>query len=68
MKRYLGDGVYADLEHGRVTLTTEDGIQTTNTIFLEADVYAALCAYVVAERRAPIVSPRPTVPGSDDIG
>lgn len=33
-KSYLGDGVYVDLEHGMVKLTTEDGYSATNTIYL----------------------------------
>jgi hypothetical protein len=46
MKSYLGDGVYADIEHGMVKLTTEDGISTTNTIFLEPEVIEALQRYL----------------------
>lgn len=37
-KRYLGDGVYVELENGMVKLTTEDGYRATNTIFLELEV------------------------------
>ena len=50
-KRYLGDGVYVELEPGMVKLTTGDGISATNTIYLEPDVYAAFLAYVADVRR-----------------
>jgi hypothetical protein len=45
-KRYLGDGVYVNFDDRRLELTTEDGITTTNTIVLEAEVYAELLKYV----------------------
>lgn len=45
-KAYLGDGVYVIEEYGGLTLTTENGISVTNTIFLEPEVYAALLKYV----------------------
>lgn len=44
-KRYLGDGVYAEIESGMIKLTTEDGVSVTNTIFLEVEVYRALVQY-----------------------
>jgi len=43
---YLGDGVYACIEDGMVKLTTEDGITTTNTIYLEPDILAAFMTWV----------------------
>lgn len=46
-KQYLGDGVYADFNvHGQVVLTTENGIETTNTIIIEMEVWEALRNYV----------------------
>lgn len=36
-KRYLGDGVYCEVERGMLKLTTENGIEETNTIFLEPE-------------------------------
>ena len=39
-KQYLGDGVYADMERGMIKLTTENGIEATNTIYLDDTVYA----------------------------
>lgn len=45
-KFYLGDSVYAEIEHGMVKLTTDNGFGPSNTIYLELDVYNALVAYV----------------------
>lgn len=45
-KTYLGDGVYAEFDGWVVQLTTEDGIRTTNTIFLEPEVFLALKQFV----------------------
>ena len=44
-KRYIGDGVYVDVEDSMLKLTTEDGISVTNTIFLEPYVYDALVRF-----------------------
>jgi len=41
-KFYLGDGVYIDMDASGVTLTTENGIETTNTIYLEPGVIAKM--------------------------
>lgn len=42
-KEYLGDGVYVEIDNAwMVKLTTEDGIQATNTIYLEPEVLGAL--------------------------
>jgi hypothetical protein len=45
-KRYLGDGVYADVNELGLVLTTENGIETTNEIVLEPEVLAELFRYV----------------------
>lgn len=45
MKTYLGDGVYAEQKDGRLVLTTEDGIRTTNEIFLEPEIIDALIMF-----------------------
>jgi len=45
-KQYLGDGVYVDWWEGGLVLTTENGIEQTNAIYLEPEVYAALQAFV----------------------
>lgn len=49
MKAYLGDGVYAEfdqLDSGSVKLTTENGLEVTNTIYLEAEVIDAFLDYL----------------------
>ncbi len=46
-KAYLGDSVYVDMwEPGGLVLTTEDGIQVTNRIYLEPKVVIALLRYL----------------------
>jgi len=52
MKVYLGDAVYVDVDREMLKLTTEDGIRTTNTIYLEGVVFDALCRYVKRLREA----------------
>ena len=44
-KAYLGDSVYADTENGMVKLTTENGYEPSNTIYLEPEVLSALVNY-----------------------
>lgn len=50
-KRYLGDGVYVEIENGMFKLTTGStlthalGRGITNTIYLEPEVYEALELY-----------------------
>jgi len=46
MKQYLGDGVYVTYDGYHLILTTENGIETTNTIYLDSVVYSALLKYV----------------------
>ena len=47
MKKYLGDGVYAvEDDAGTIVLTTENGIDVTNTIYLDPDVINALQDYL----------------------
>lgn len=45
-KEYLGDGVYVDVDELGLILTTENGIDVTNRIVLEEEVYGALLRYV----------------------
>lgn len=45
-KAYLGDGLYANWDGERIILTAEDGIRATNTVYLEADTWAALVDYI----------------------
>lgn len=44
-KSYLGDGVYVDYDGYGLVMTTENGIETTNSIYLEPKVIAALDRY-----------------------
>lgn len=44
-KDYLGDGVYVCKEDGMLKLTTENGVEVTNTIYLEVPVFLALVRY-----------------------
>jgi len=46
MKKYLGDGVHVELENNMIKLTTENGIEITNTIYLESEVYSALVKWI----------------------
>lgn len=39
-KRYLGDGCYVELDRGMVKLTTSNGTEDTNTVYLEPEVLA----------------------------
>ena len=41
-KNYLGDGVYVEIIAGEIVLTTSDGELTTNSIFLNSDVWESL--------------------------
>ena len=60
-KSYLGDGVYVDVERDMLKLTTEDGIEKTNTVYLEPEVWAALERYVARLG----VLPKPACPQPD---
>lgn len=42
---YCGDSVFADVENGMVKLTTENGIESTNTIYLEPEVMSQLLGW-----------------------
>ena len=45
-KEYLGDGAYVEHDGFNIILTTSDGAETTNSIYLEPRVYAQLIDYV----------------------
>lgn len=46
-KEYLGDSVYAQIdEYDNLILTTENGIEASNTIILEPSVVRALMTYL----------------------
>lgn len=55
-KRYLGDGCYVRFDGFALWLTAENGIDVTDTICLEPEVYTALKAYV-ADLMAPAAEP-----------
>lgn len=42
---YLGDAVYASFDGFHVVLETHDGIQTTNQIFLDPNVFQNLLTF-----------------------
>lgn len=43
---YLGDGLYADVKHGPVVITSENGINVLDRIVLEPEVFVALLRFV----------------------
>ena len=51
MKSYLGDGVYIDYDGHALVLTAENGIEATDRIFLEPEVWSRLEAYVAELRK-----------------
>lgn len=48
-KVYLGDGAFAEVTYEALVLTTEDGIKTTNVIYLEPEVLRLLLNYLGAK-------------------
>ena len=44
-KAYLGDGVYASIEHGMIRLVTSNGVEDSPPIYLEPQVLSALWDY-----------------------
>lgn len=56
-KDYAGDGCYMDFDGFGIILTTENGIETTNTIYLEPSVLSAVNRY--AERMKTLLT-KPT--------
>lgn len=50
-KSYLGDGVYAVLDYPHVVLTAENGIEASDTIYLDETTLAALERYVAHKRK-----------------
>lgn len=49
-REYLGDGVYIQHDGWNLILTTENGIEVTNTIYLEPRVFDAFEQYVLLRR------------------
>lgn len=44
-KKYLGDGCYADMDGRDIVLTTENGVDVTNTVYLEPETFRALVRF-----------------------
>ena len=44
-KSYIGDGVYIQTDGFAITLTTENGIIATNTIYLEPEHFRKIMEY-----------------------
>ncbi|MGA3064155.1 MAG: hypothetical protein ABSD90_13175 [Methylocystis sp.] len=44
-KTYLGDGVYATFDGYQAVLTAENGVETTNRIYLEPETIGALIRF-----------------------
>jgi len=45
IKTYLGDGVYVEFDGNGLILTTENGVEIHNTIYLESETFRALLAF-----------------------
>ena len=45
-KDYLGDGVHVDHDGFHIVLTTENGVETTNTVYLDPNVWINLKLWV----------------------
>lgn len=48
-KVYLGDGVYCEDDGHGIILTTENGIEASNTIYLEREVLDKLLSFVFSQ-------------------
>jgi len=54
-KQYIGDGVYVDFDGLHIVLTTENGIATTNTVYLCPKTLSELEGYVERLRRQKVL-------------
>jgi len=59
-KEYLGDAVYVAFDGYNIVLTTENGVEATNTIFLEPQVIRDLQIFIERVRTEPIEPCRTT--------
>lgn len=50
VKEYIGDEVVAEIDVQGLILTTSNGIEETNRIVLEPEVWSALLAFVAAAK------------------
>jgi hypothetical protein len=46
MDSYLGDGLYAAFDGWQIELYAHNGIEKTNSVFLDSDTLAAFLKYV----------------------
>ena len=46
-KQYIGDGVFVDFNGFEIILTTENGVEVTNRIILDFNIYKELLNYVI---------------------
>lgn len=46
MKSYIGDGCYAEWDGYAIILTTSNGLENTNTIVLDPEVFEGLVSFV----------------------
>lgn len=60
-KAYLGDSVYAEIQNGTLTLTTENGLGPSNTIHLEPSVIENLANFLRRKGGGPLLAD----PGAD---
>lgn len=66
-KRYIGDAVYVEYNGHSFVLTTENGITTTNIIFLEPEVYTELLKYGLKVKHNNMSAEEISGRGNDDI-
>jgi hypothetical protein len=57
MKTYLGDSVYVELSPFHIILTTENGMEASNVIFLEPEVLEAFLRFIESTKKGPHVDP-----------
>lgn len=48
-KTYLGDGVYVSMDEMGIWLTAENGMEATDEIYLEAEVWESLKRFIGGE-------------------
>ena len=46
MRDYLGDGVYVEYTREQIILTTSDGVNTTNKIYLDGYIIAKMLEFI----------------------
>lgn len=44
-REYIGDSVYVEIENGMIRLSTNNGGEDSNVIFLETEVFNALLSW-----------------------